>query len=281
MADIDILQRMALLAQGGYLPSVGSWVELAPPITTVLNAFNTLGRQSMELFLLDREGASVGAIQRRTLETGKALRLDLVELCEPQHLPFEGCLWIWTKGDTAEGHLGLQAIDLDFIDRSRPDGHVRGTVHVIYDFLNTLKIPPYLDLVSPRVTVETTPDGAPRYGNFLGLAHVLVGRNLETPSLEISLINQAGEVLVASQRVELPLLGSRFVSLESLFPTLASFLQTPGEATGFGTVRVRELTPDTNVGLTAMLKVVDQLSGEISVDHLNDRAFARPPQKEA
>ena len=283
MTDLVTLQRFVELASNGYIPSVGAWVQIDPAnnLTTVLNAFNTLGDQSLELFLLNQSGYLVGAPIERTLERHKALRLDLEAVVDAANLPFEGSLWVWALGEPREGHLGLQAIDLDFVDRTRPAGHVLGSVHLIFDFINTLGIPPYLDLLSPRVLVEETPEGAQRYRNFLGLAQVPVSGDaaLEPARLEIRLSNEAGETRTAEQVVQLPTLGSWFGDLNALFGDFSEFLRRDGERRGYGVVNVREKN-DTTVGMAGMIKVVDTVSGEMLVDHLNDRHFARPAMKD-
>lgn len=278
MADSTILGRISMLAGQAYIPSVGSWVQIAPPVTTILNAFNTLGRQSMELWVLDIDGNATSAIRQYTLETNRALRLDLAELVPPERQPFEGSVWVWSKGDTNEGSIGLQAIDLDFVDQSRPAGHVLGSVHIIYDFFNTSNLAPWMDLVTPRVLAARTPEGADRYANYLGVAHVLVSNYLEGPNLQITLANDAGEVRVADP-VAVPLLGSKYLNLEALFPDLADFLIPAGQTRGYGVLNVRDAAARP-IGLCAMLKVIDKVTGEMLVDHLNDRNFARPAQKE-
>ena len=61
MADAVTLARFWQLYESGYLPSVGSWVQVAPDsdLTTVLNAFNSLGEQQLEIFLIDQSGSTV------------------------------------------------------------------------------------------------------------------------------------------------------------------------------------------------------------------------------
>ncbi len=281
MAKPQTLIRFNDLVTTGYFPSVGAWIQVAPSLnlTTILNAFNTLGNQSMEIFLFDQNGNDVGEMTQHTLGTNELLRLDIEDLVPEDQLPFEGCLWIWSRGDTAEGNIGLQAIDLDFIDRTRPKGHVLGNVHLIFDFLNTLGHPPYLDLVSPRVLVGKTPEGADQYRNFLGIAHIpLDVSELMAPDYTISVTNEQGEKL-GEETVSLPFLGSWFGSLESLFPTLPEFLMRPGESRGYGVVNVREQS-NRQIGGAGMVKVVDQVSGELMVNHMNDRNFARPAMKD-
>jgi hypothetical protein len=276
------MQHFLDLFSAGYLPAVGSWVQVAPAsgLTTVLNAFNTLGTQAMEIFLFD-EGGDTVATAERTLATHQTLRLDLATLVPASALPFEGSLWLWSHGDTAEGHLGLQAIDLDFLDRNRPDGHVMGTVHLIFDFINTLGIPPYLDLVAPRLLVGETPEGGPAYQNFLGVCHVPTTSlfDLTGPELVLTVTNEDGEELAGNQTIALPLLGSWFGDLGVLFPGLPEHLLRPGERRGYGALNVREKTSRTT-GLAGMLKIVDVVSGAMLVNHLTDRSFARPAMKE-
>lgn len=282
MATIETLQRFGDLLQQGYLPSVGAWVQVdsALNLTTLLNAFNTLGNQSVEIFLFDQNGDEVGEIVQRTIDTNKALRIDLEDLVPAQSQPFEGSIWLWCKGDTNEGSIGLQAIDLDFIDRARPAGMVLGSVHLIFDFINTLGIGPYMDLVSPRILVDETPEGAPMYQNFLGIAHVpTTSFTLQGPTIEVTLTNEAGESRVASEPIALPLLGSYFGDLRQLFPDMPDFLRRAGERRGYGVVGVRE-TNNATAGLAGMVKVVDTVTGSLLVGHLNDRNFARPAMKD-
>ena len=281
MADAATLQRFATLYGDGFLPSVGSWVQVAPAqgLTTILNAFNTLGNQQVELFLFDVGGTTVynGTYD---IQTNHTLRLDLEDVVPSDALPFEGSLWMWAKGDTNEGALGLQAIDLDFVDRDMPAGHVMGSVHLIFDFINTLSIPPYMDLVTPRILVGETPEGSPTHQNFLGLAHAIVSLGDATGcELEITVSNEAGDTLAANQTIVLPALGSWFGDLHVLFPTLPEFLMRPGEKRGYGVVNVREKNSK-RAGLAGMVKVVDVVSGSMLVGHLNDRHFARPAMKD-
>ena len=278
MTDQATLERFSLLYADSYVPSIGGWVQVAPSLglSTVLNAFNTLGTQTIELHLLDQAGDPVHS-EVRELGSFQALRLDLETIIPANSLPFEGCIWVWCKGATSEGHLGLQAIDLDFIDRNRPDGYAAGSVHLMFDFLDTGGIPPYLDLVTPRVLAETTPEGSTRYLNYIGLAQVPIS-DYYPPTMELTLSNEAGDSLAAAW-VPLAVSGSWFGSLESLFPGMADFLILDGETRGYGTLGVRDSLGGRN-GLVAMLKVVDVLTGEMMVNHLNDRSFARPAQKE-
>lgn len=281
MADLGTLQRFGTLFGEGYLPSVGSWVQVAPlqNLTTILNAFNTLGPQSLEIFLFDPGGNLVGSPVVTTLQPGRALRIDIEDLVPLADLPFEGSIWMWAKGATSEGSIGLQAVDLDFIDRSLPAGHVLGSVHLMYDFIDTLGIPPYLDLLSPRVLVAETPEGAPRYQNFLGLAHALVTSDLSGPEIELTLSNGVGETLTSDPAISIAHLGSWFGDLSSVFPTIQEFLMLDGEKRGYGVINVREKNA-VQKGLCAMIKVVDLVNGSMLVDHLNDRSFARPAMKE-
>lgn len=280
MADIALILKFVDLFEAGYLPSVGSWVQVAPNanLTTIVNFFNTLGPQDIELYLLDRAGDPVGDPVLFTMQTGEARRVDLAEHVEQ---PFEGAVWVWAKGSTSEGSLGLQAIDLDFLDTSRPvGGQVLGSVHLLYDFVNTLGIPPYLDVVSPRVLVAKEPEGGPKYQNYLGLANVIVPPTPEPAELKLTLQNEAGEVLNAKETISLELLGSWFGNLEQsmLFPDLTDFLMGDRDR-GYGVIGVREAN-DVTTGLCAMIKVVDNLTGSMLVDHLNDRNFARPAMKD-
>ncbi len=281
MASNQTLLRFGELGALGYIPSIGAWVQVAGNLTTVLNAFNTLGAQDMELFLFDSDGNDVATYAPpNKLATNSTLRLDLATLLDPSDLPFEGSVWVWALGDGDEGHIGLQAIDLDFVDTTREAGYTAGSVHIIFDFLNTGNVGPFMDLVSPRLLVDRTPEGSERYLNYLGLAHLpfdetdIVGIG---PELEISISNQAGETRVATQTIRLNPLGSWFGMLESLFPDLRTFLAGSGDR-GYGSVNVQEKSGAVT-GLAGMIKVVDMVTGELHVNHLNDRAFARPSQK--
>ena len=283
MSNNPAISEFFDLYNGGYIPSVGSWVQVDPAnqLSTVLNLFNTLGSQDIEIYLLDSEGAQVGNTISLSIGTGQARRIDLADHVPEAALPYEGCLWAWAKGSNAEGSLGLQAMDLDFVDRSRPQGgQVLGSVHLMYDFINTLGLAPYLDLVSPRVLVGNTPEGAPKFQNFVALAHVLVTGTAE-PELELTVTNEAGETLAANETVSLSCLGSWFGDLEHpvLFPGLTEFLMAPGADRGYGVLGVRE-AQSRQIGLCSMIKVVDRVSGSMLVDHLNDRAFARPAMKD-
>jgi len=281
MADIKTMQRFGELYREGYLPSVGSWVQVAPSqgLTTRLNAFNTLADQQVELFLFDEHGTTVHTAAY-TIATYHTLRLDLEDILPASALPFEGSLWCWCRGDTDEGSLGLQAIDLDFIDRGMPAGHVMASVHLMFDFLDTLGIAPYMDLVTPRLLVGTTPEGSPTHRNYLGLAHILLGLgDTSGCELQLSVSNESGEVRQAAQTIKLPALGSWFGDLESLFPDMASFLMRDGEPRGYGVVNVRERN-DLRAGLAGMVKIVDVVSGAMLAGHLNDRHFARPAMKD-
>jgi len=281
MADFAILQRFGELLNSGYFPSVGSWVQVDPAngLSTIVNAFNTLGNQSMELFMFDQLGNRVGTDVTLQVATGKAQRFDLETLIPAASLPFEGSLWLWCRGDTAEGNIGLQAIDLDFTDRNRADGYVLGTVHLLFDFINTLGIPPYLDLVSPRIMVDETPEGAPRYQNFLGMAHTPVSAgDLSGGDIVLTISNEDGETLTSAP-IALPLLGSWYGDLGVLFPELPDFLPPTGSRRGYGVLGIREQAAR-QVGLCAMVKVVDRVSGALAVDHCNDRSFARPAMKD-
>lgn len=278
MTDIATLQRFDTLYRTRAIPSIGSWVQIDPPLTTMLNAFNTLGPQSIELFLFDSAGERVGEPFARTIGTHQLLRVDLATLL-PDASAFEGCVWVWSRGETDEGSLGLQAIDLEFIDRDRPPGHVLGSVHLIFDFLDTLGIAPWLDLVSPRVIVGRTPEGAPAFRNYLGLAHIpFNGTSLGGADIELTVSNQRGEQRRA-EPFHLPVLGSWFGDLESVFGDLTSFLMGDDENRGYGVVNVREAN-GALAGMAGMIKVVDAVSGEMLVGHLNDRNFARPAMKD-
>jgi hypothetical protein len=279
MANLALIGTFVTLFNDGYIPSVGSWVQVDPGnnLTTIVNFFNTLGPQEVEAYLIDTAGNPVGDPITFTMAQGEAKRVNLADHVAQ---PFEGAIWVWGKGSTEEGSIGLQAIDLDFLDTSRPvGGQVLGSVHLIYDFINTLGIAPYLDLVSPRVLVDREPEGGPKYQNFLGIAHVLV-EGIEQPTLRLTMQNENGEVLEAKETIWLDSLGSWFGNLEqpSLFPDLAAFLAGDGNR-GYGVVGIREVN-DLTTGLCAMIKVVDNLSGSMLVDHLNDRNFARPAMKD-
>jgi len=277
--DSVTLSAFGELDAAGYVPSIGGWVQIAPDqdLTTTLNAFNTLGAQSLEIWLINQSGYAVAHARPDPVESNHCLRVDLETLIGSADLPFEGSVWVWSKGETDEGSIGLQAIDLDFLDRSRPDGYTAGSVHLMFDFLNTLDIEPYLDLVSPRLMAERTAEGSERYMNYLGLAHVPV-RELQDASLEITVTNEDGQEWV-SEPISVPVLGSWFGSLEALFPGLSDFLIPAGGSRGYGAVNVRDLSGYT-IGLVCMIKVVDLLTGEMSVNHLNDRSFARPAMKD-
>ena len=279
MPDYARMERFQDLLRGGYLPAVGAWVQVAPEVglTTWLNAYNTLGEQTMEICLIDQGGFTVGEVRETTLDSERVLHLDLESLL-PGDTAFEGSVWVWSRGATREGSIGLRAIDLQFVDRRRPAGHIAGGVHLIVDFQNTLNIPPWVDLVCPRVLMEETPEGAPRYRNYLGVASIPIG-NPTGPRLEITLGNQDGETRIAEQIVEIPALGSWFGDLEVLFPDMAAFLRVGDGKRGYGTLGVKEVDGQLT-GLAGMVKVADQLSGELLVGHLNDRFFARPAMKE-
>lgn len=279
MSDAATLERFSELYDDDFVPSIGGWVQVDPDLglTTVLNAFNTLGTQTIEIFLLDQAGDPVFHEVMDPLGSYQALRLDLETIIPAESLPFEGSLWFWSKGATGEGAIGLQAVDLDFVDRSRPDGYAQGSVHLMFDFLNTLGNAPYLDLVTPRVLAEKTPEGSDRYRNYIGMAQIPIS-DISSPTLELTIRNEFGDSLPAAT-VPMPLTGSWFGSLEALFPGLSDFLIGDGETRGYGTLNVRDANNGYN-GLVAMLKVVDQVSGEMMVNHLNDRSFARPAQKE-
>ncbi len=275
MPDFGTLQRFSDLLDEGYLPAVGAWVQIEGDLTTWLNGYNTLGEQSMELFLLGQAGELVGSAQH-TLPTNRVLRLDLADLLGAGER-LEGSVWVWSKGATDEGNLGLQAIDLQFVDKGRPAGHVLGSVHLITDFQNTLGIPPWLDLVCPRLLVGRTPEGAPRYRNYLGVAQFPIG-SPDPGTFEISVLNQAGEVRTA-EPLTLGALASWFGDLAALFPGLDDFLMGPDGRRGYGTLGIKGEARK-YAGLAGMVKVVDQQSGEMLVGHLNDRFFARPAMKE-
>ncbi len=279
MPDYARMQRFQDLLVDGYLPSVGAWVQIAPGagLTTWLNAYNTLGPQTMEVCLIDQAGFTIGEVLQTTLESQKVLHTDLETLL-PEGDAFEGSVWVWSKGATPEGSIGLQAIDVQFVDRNRPAGHIMGGVHLIVDFQNTLNIPPWLDLVCPRILVDETPEGAPRYRNYVGVASVPLG-SPDALALEMTLGNQAGETRVAEEEVRLDALGSAFVDVESLFPDMADFLRVGDGKRGYGTLGVKAVDGQFT-GLAGMVKVVDQVSGELLVGHLNDRFFARPAMKE-
>jgi hypothetical protein len=278
MSDPQTLARFSELSSAGYVPSIGGWVQVAPNLglSTVLNAFNTLGPQTIELFLMDQAGDPVHT-EVVTVASFAALRLDLETIIPAASLPFEGSIWLWTRGATSEGSIGLQAVDLDFIDRARPEGYTAGSVHLMFDFLDTLQIPPYLDLVSPRLLAEKTPEGSDRFQNYLGLAQVPITDDSGS-TLELTVSDQSGETMAAAT-LDVPMLGSWFGSLEALFGGLPEFLIGDGGSRGYGTLGVRDRDGDVN-GLVGMLKVVDVVTGEMTVNHLNDRAFARPAQKD-
>lgn len=279
MPDWKMVEKFVNMIQDGYLGTLGAWVQIASPITTRLNAFNTLEKQHVNIGLFDQGGFLKGEIWDGTIDSGHALRLDLATLLGPDAPPFEGAVWVACKGqDAGEHNLGLQAIDLDFVDTSRPEGHVLGTVHVIQDFFNTLGIAPWLDLVSPRVLVEVDEIGAPRYTNYLGMAHHPVS-SADSAVIEVRVANEAGEWLAAEQKITVPVFGSAFVSLETLIPGLPAHLMGPGGTRGYGAVNLREVTAGAQVGLCAMLKVTNNETGDFMVDHLNDRHFAKPTQK--
>lgn len=285
MADAAALQDVQALASAGYQVAVGSWVQMDPSLglTTRLNAFNLLGQQQLELRLFDQAGNKVGS-SRQTLQTNQSLRLDLETIVDAGKLPFEGCLWSWGKGGS-EGNLNFQGIDLDFIDRNQPEGHVMGTVHLITDFANTLSLGPYVDLVCQRIMVETTEEGGQRYQNFLGLAfaptNIFLGSTGTTPAeLVITLRNENGDQLVSDKVVSLSPMASYFGDVATLFPTINEFLTPPGKRRGFGVLGVQEKSAQI-VGVAGMVKVVDTLTGALLVDHLNDRNFSRPAQKSA
>ncbi len=281
MADAAILQEFVNLFQAGYFPSVGAWVQVDPAngLTTIMNAFNTLGNQNVKLYCFDQAGNTIATSDVDIL-TNHTLRLDIEDIIPADALPFEGSIWTWARGDTNEGSIGLQAIDLDFIDRSRPAGYVMGSVHLIYDFVDTLSIPPYMDLVSPRLIVDQTPEGGPAYQNFLGVAHVLTASiDFAGPELAITMTNEAGDIMAANQTIVVPMLGSWFGDVQVLFPEMVEFLAGAGGTRGYGTINVRENNSAWK-GLTGMVKVVDVVNGSMLVGHLNDRSFARPAMKE-
>jgi hypothetical protein len=286
MADPVALQDAQALAGAGYQVAVGSWVQCAPALglTTVLNAFNMLGSQQLELRLFDQAGNRAGSA-KHSLGTHQSLRLDLETIVDPGKLPFEGCLWSWGKGSTVEGNLNFQGIDLDFIDRNQPTGHVMGSVHLITDFTNTLGLGPYIDLVCQRIMVESTPEGGQRYQNFLGLCFAptnlfLGSTGNSVAQLVVTLRNESGDKLVSDQVISLSPMASWFGDLAVLFPELDAFLTPPGKTRGFGTLEVQEKSAQT-IGMAGMVKVVDTLTGAMLVDHLNDRNFSRPAQKSA
>ncbi len=283
MADLAILAHFASLLDDGWDPSVGAWaqVDLANDLTTRLNAFNTLGTQALEIYLFDPNGDQVGTTWVGSIDTNQTLRLDLAGLAGG---PFEGSVWVWSKGDTDEGSIGLQAIDLDFINLGDPE-YTLGTNHLMFDFFDTLgaffrslgESDPYVDLVSPRLLVDES-DGGPLYDNYLGIAHIPL-RGDTGAQLEITVTNDDGDS--QSKTVSIPTLGARFDHLESLFPGLPQFLMRDGETRGYGAVSVRALSDDVG-GLCGMVKV--QLRpqdgrGMMMVGHLNDRYFARPAMK--
>lgn len=286
MADPIALQDVQALAGAGYQVAVGSWVEIDPAagLTTVLNAFNMLGPQQLELRLFDAAGNRAGS-SKHTLATTETLRLDLQTIVDAGKLPFEGCLWCWGKGGTAEGNLNFQGIDLDFVDRNQPAGHVRGSVHLITDFTNTLGLGPYIDLVCPRIMVEATEEGGQRYQNFLGIAfaptNIFLGSTSSaTAEMVVTLRNEKGDVMSANKTLLLPPMGSWFGDLAQLFPDMAAFLTPSGQKRGYGVLNVQEKLAAT-IGMAGMVKVVDTMTGAMLVDHLNDRNFSRPAQKSA
>ncbi len=280
MADLATLQRFGQLYNQGYLPSVGSWVQVDPGagLTTIFNAFNTLGNQVLELFLVEPSGGTVVTYEPGPLGTNKTLRLDLEDLFDPDDLPFEGCIWVWAKGDDSQGSIGLQAIDLDFVDRSRPAGHTLGSVHLIFDFLNTLGQGPYMDYVGPRIMTAETPEGSQRYYNYLGLAHIPLDLGTSGASVVITIANEDGDTWSADP-IALNSMGSWFGSLEALFPGLPDFLAREDGSGGFGVLGVQEASSRIT-GLCGMVKLIDVLTSSMSINHINDRNFARPAQKE-
>ncbi len=282
MTDYASLIRFGELLDADYIPSVGAWVQIDKDagLTSILNAFNTLGEQTIELFMFNQAGDSVGETFKTKLATNETLRLDLEDLLPAGTKKFEGAIWLWCKGADSEGSIGLQAIDLDFVDRNLPKGFTLGSVHIIFDFLNTLNIAPWLDLVSPRVMVGKTKEGGPRFRNYLGLAHIPINDGSDEfpePELVVTIANQEGETKVAAP-IKVPILGSVFVHLESLFPDMPDFLMGDGTS-GYGSVGVRDKNSNL-LGLASMIKVVDVQSGSMLVNHLNDRNFARPAMKD-
>ncbi len=278
MPSWSMIEAFADLTLDGYLGTLGAWVQVSGSLTTRLNAFNTLDEQHIYAGLFDQQGFSVGEIWEGTIPAGRALRLDLATLVPAAKLPFEGAVWVACRGADGKANLGLQAIDLDFIDQDRPDGHILGTVHLMQDFFNTLGIAPWLDLISPRLMVGHDEAGAPRWTNYLGMAHYPVAGG-DPAKLEIRVANPAGQWLTAPSPIHVEVFGSAFLSLDALFPTLHEHLVAPGEAVGYGAVNVREITPGKQIGLCAMLKIQDNQTGSLLVDHLNDRHFAKPTQK--
>ena len=281
MADLATLQRFGQLYSAGYIPSVGAWVQVDPDngLTTIFNAFNTLGNQLLELTLADPSGDTVATyVPDSALGTNKTLRLDLEDLFDPDDLPFEGCIWVWAKGDDSQGAIGLQSIDLDFVDRSRPAGHTLGSVHLIFDFLNTLGQGPYMDYVGPRIMTAETPEGSQRYLNYLGLAHIPLDLGNSGATVVITITNEDGDTWSADP-IELASMGSWFGSLEALFPGLPDFLAREDGTGGYGALGVQEAS-NRITGLCGMVKLVDVLTSTMLVNHINDRNFARPAQKE-
>ncbi len=282
MADLVTMAHFDSLSARGHLPSIGAWVQVDPDreLTTVLNAFNTLGKQTTELWLLDQEGSGV-ANRTVTIETNHTLRLDPETMLDPSDLPFEGSIWVWSLGaEASEGNLGLQAIDLDFVDRARPDGYTAASVHIIFDFINTLSMGPWLELISPKVVAERTHEGSDRYLNYIGMAHIVLhtdGGLPRRPRLLLTLYNDQGDSRVSDPIVLEPH-GSFFGALEFVFPGMHEFLATDSSH-GQGIVEITAADGEIE-GMAAMIKVVDQLSGEMMVSHLNDRNFARPALKE-
>jgi hypothetical protein len=277
MTSDATLERFRELKSEAYHPSVGAWVQVVPGagLTTVLHAFNALGPQDHELFLIDPAGEV--AAQWRSEDHGpmETRRIDLAEHT-PASEAFEGTLWVWSRSQDDTGAIGTAAMSLDFVDRARPEGHSDGSVHVIYDFFDTLDRPPYLDLISPNVVVERTPEGSDRFLNYLGLAHLLVSdEDFDDPAtveLELTMSPAVGETWVSAP-VQLPPLGSWFMSLEVVFPGLADFL-ADSDGRGGGVVGVRDPSGRTT-GVASMLKVVDVVHGSMSVNHLIDRYFSR------
>ncbi len=278
MPSWDMMQKIAELVQGGYLVTLGAWVQINSMVTTRLNAFNTLSDQHLYAVLFDEKGDTVGGLWEGNLTAGRALRLDLRTLLPAGTDSFEGAIWIAARGADGTANLGIQAMDLDFIDLSRPEGHVLGTVHVMQDFFDTLDIPPFLDLLSPRVILGRDSDGADRWTNYLGMASFPIA-SVDPGAFEIRIANEAGDWLVADDLVSLPPFGSEFLSLNALFPDLHEHLGASGEDIGFGVLNVRETSEGKSIGLCAMLKVVSNETGDFMVDHLNDRHFAKPTQK--
>ncbi len=267
--------RFGDLRRQGYQPAVGSWVQVLPSmgLSTVWDLGNFLGPQEIEVFLIDPDGLIAVEFRVDRLPAFARHRVDLGEYLPPD-TPFEGTLWVWARGLDGPALSGT-TMGLEFVDSTRPEGYCAASVHMLFDFFDTLDQPPFVDLVSPLVRVETTREGSPRFLNYLGIASLPIGSGTPdsgAPELQISLSNASGAQQL-SDRIPLELFGSSFRSLESLFPGMHEFLAGTADR-GAGTVGVREAS-DAVTGIGAMLKVTDVLTGELCADHLIDRWFSR------